>query len=186
MHVLIESRPFIGINAPLFLWAAALGLLLVAVVTGLVLAIRVRKLRVSTTALSSALTKLANPVLGHGLSLIQFEEIKQRFAGFPLCVRTWTRIERKTIRRTAAGCDEYWLAVPASEILTPSTVSGNYINRELYETVPGILTGLGLLFTFIAILVALMHVSFNDTTHRVEGMALLIEGLSGKFVSSET
>jgi hypothetical protein len=47
---------------------------------------------------------------------------------------------------------------------------------------PGLLTGTGLLVTFIAILVALLRVRLVG--NRAEGMALLIEGLSGKFVSS--
>lgn len=184
MNFLTASRQFIGVNAPAFLWIAALGLLLAALMTAIVLAISIRKLRASATALSSSLSKLAKPVLGRGLSLVEMEQIQKCFVDFPLFVRSWTRIERKTIRREATGTDEYWLAVPASEILTPSTVADAYINRDLYESFPGVLTGLGLLFTFVAILVALIHVKFDNTTHQVQGMATLIEGLSGKFVSS--
>jgi hypothetical protein len=48
--------------------------------------------------------------------------------------------------------------------------------------VPSIVTGTGLLFTFLAILVALLDVRLVD--NRVQGLELLIQGLSGKFVSS--
>lgn len=97
-------------------------------------------------------------------------------------VRSWAQIEHKLIRRRASSGDEYCLSVPASDILQTSAVTDAQLNREWYEAIPGILTGTGLLVTFIAILVALLHVRLVG--NRVEGMALLIEGLSGKFVSS--
>ena len=181
---LIKSKQFIGINAPLLLWLAAGALLLAALVFITILAIRVHKLRASGKALSSSLARLSPPTFGTGLSLAKIEEVRTRFAGFPLYARTWTKLQNKTIRRAGATGDEYWLSVPTPEILAPSAVADVYINRELYEAIPGILTGVGLLFTFVAILFALLHVRLNDTTHRVEGMAFLIEGLSGKFISS--
>lgn len=184
MNYLIQSKQFFGVNAPAFLWCAALGLLLAALITGILLAIHVRKLRSSGSALSSALLKLSKPMMGRGLSLGQMEEVRKRFAAYPVFTASWKRIETKTIRRAQQDSDEYWLGVAPSEVLTSSTVYEAHLNRELYETFPGILTGLGLLFTFVAILVALLHVNFNEATHRVEGMALLIEGLSGKFLSS--
>jgi hypothetical protein len=46
----------------------------------------------------------------------------------------------------------------------------------------GIVTWTGLLFTFLAILVALLDVRLAG--NRVQGLELLIQGLSGKFVSS--
>jgi|LQYC01.1.fsa_nt_gi hypothetical protein len=51
-----------------------------------------------------------------------------------------------------------------------------------WSAVPGITTGLGLFVTFLAILVALLDVRLVN--NRVEGLDLLIKGLSGKFVSS--
>lgn len=181
---LIKSQQIIGITAPLFLWIAAFALLFVSFVTALVLAIRVLRLRRAGVALSSCLSKLQRPILGRGLLLSDFDQLRDCFAAQDLYVRSWIAIERNTVRRAAAEGDEYWLAVSASELLTPESVTEGYVNRDFYGMFPGILTGLGLLFTFIAILVALLHVSFNEGTHRVEGMALLIEGLSGKFISS--
>jgi hypothetical protein len=174
----------IGVDAPLFLWLAAVGLLIAGFVAAISLAVRVRKFRRSGTALSSSLSKLSAPILGRGLPLRQIEEIKKQFADFPLYTRSWAAIQNKTIRRAAPNGDEYWLTVPVSDILTPTSVGDAYINRELYGTIPGILTGLGLLFTFIAILLALIHVRVDDKTREVKGMAELIAGLSGKFVSS--
>jgi uncharacterized membrane protein len=184
MNILIESQRFFGVNAPLLLWVAAVGLLVAAAVATATLATCVHKLRNSAKKLSSALAKLPLPTLGHGLTLAEVEEVKQLFAGVHLYTRSWTKLQNKLVRRTEATADEYWLSVPATEILAPSTVTDVYLNRELYESFPGILTGLGLLCTFVAILVALLRVSIDKRTGGVRGIDLLIEGLSGKFISS--
>ena len=182
MNHFIESRQFFGINAPVFAWVAA-GLLLFFAVSAIVsLFIGVRRLCASGNRLSGSLAGLPKPILGSGLSLSDVEVIRKYFSNHALFVRSWTHIEHKLIRRRGASEDEYWLAVPVSDILQTSTVTDAHLNREWYEAIPGILTGTGLLVTFIAILVALLHVRLVE--HRVEGMALLIEGLSGKFVSS--
>lgn len=182
MNHFIESRQFFGINAPVFAWVAA-GLLLFFAVSAIVsLFIRVRRLCASGNRLSSSLAGLPKPILGSGLSLSDVEVIRKYFSNHALFVRSWTHVEHKLIRRRGASEDEYWLSMPVSDILQTSTVTDAHLNREWYEAIPGILTGTGLLVTFIAILVALLHVRLVE--HRVEGMALLIEGLSGKFVSS--
>jgi hypothetical protein len=182
MNHLIESRLFFGINAPLFAWIAAGFLLLFALSAIVILLVGVRRFRTSGNRLSKALMGLRKPTLGSGLSLSDIELIKKQFANHPRFVRSWAQIEHKLIRRRGLSGDEYWLSVPAADILQTSTVTDAQLNREWYEAIPGILTGTGLLVTFIAILVALLHVRLVG--NRVEGMALLIEGLSGKFVSS--
>lgn len=179
---MIESRQFFGISAPVFAWIAA-GLLLLFAFSAIVrLLIRVWKLCASAKRLASSLAGLRKPTLGSGISFSDVEEIGNQFGDHALFVRSWTTIEQKLIRRRGTSADEYWLTAPASEILQTSAVTDAQLNREWYEAIPGILTGTGLLVTFIAILVALLHVRLVG--NRVEGMALLIEGLSGKFVSS--
>jgi len=61
------------------------------------------------------------------------------------------------------------------------------LNRSFFAAIPGIVTGAGLLITFLAILVALLDVKIVDVgtvSKQVEGMETLIHGPSGKFVSS--
>lgn len=74
----------------------------------------------------------------------------------------------------------HWASTPADNIFTDANIVS--INRDWYASYPGVITGLGLLFTFLAILVALLNVSVVDG--QVRGVDLLIRGLSGKFVSS--
>ena len=182
MNHLIESRPFFGVNAPLFAWIAAGLLLLFAFCAVIALLVRVQRIRASGNRLATALTDLRKPSFGSGLSLSDIEAIRKEFGNYARFSRSWAQLENKLIRRRGATGDEYWLSTPATDILRTSEVADTQLNREWYEAIPGILTGTGLLVTFIAILVALLHVRLVG--NRVEGMALLIEGLSGKFVSS--
>lgn len=182
MNHLLESWPLLGVNAPVFAWLAALILLLSAFLAIAVLSFKVQRFWRSSHVLSSSLEKFSRPTLGSGLSLAGVERVKEQFARFPLLGRSWIQLQDKLVRRTGHEGDEYWLSSSPTEILQPPAVTDYYIDREWYGAIPGILTGTGLLVTFIAILVALLHVRINGT--RVEGMDLLIEGLSGKFVSS--
>jgi hypothetical protein len=182
MNLLIESRQFFGINAPLFAWVAAFILLLSALWAATTLFVKVYRFRASGRKLQSALAKLPKTTIGNALSLTELEQIRLHFTKLPLFARCWAQLQKKVIRRSGTSGDEYWLSAPASEILESSSVTDAYINREWYEAIPGILTGTGLLVTFVAILVALLHVRLVG--NKIEGMALLIEGLSGKFISS--
>jgi hypothetical protein len=62
----------------------------------------------------------------------------------------------------------------------------SFYNFAFHQSVPGILTALGLLATFVAILMALAGVTYNvnDPIRPVSGIDQLINGLSGKFLSS--
>ncbi|WP_109485398.1 hypothetical protein [Occallatibacter savannae] len=182
MNYLIETRQFIGVTAPVFAWVAAGLLLLIAFVAAIYLSIRVRLLSASCERAARSLGEYRAPSPGAGLRLSEIEAIRELFDGRSLPSGIWTRIERNLIRRKGSSGDEYWLSRSASEFLKPDEITASQLNREWYEAIPGLLTGTGLLVTFIAILVALLHVRING--NRVEGMPLLIDGLSGKFVSS--
>lgn len=56
------------------------------------------------------------------------------------------------------------------------------IDTNHFTSIPGVLTGIGLLGTFISILIGLYHVHIEGT--EVTGIEELINGLSGKFISS--
>jgi hypothetical protein len=182
VNQLIESKQFFGVNAPLFAWVAACLLLLFAASAIITLLIRIRILSASCNKLSKSLADLRRPALGTGLSLSEIEGLRESFGKRPFLISIWTQIEHKLIRRHGDSGDEYWLSVSASDVLHSSAVTESQLNREWYEAIPGILSGTGLLVTFIAILVALMHVRLDG--NQVKGLDLLIGGLSGKFVSS--
>jgi hypothetical protein len=182
MDYLLAPWILFNIAAPRFAWFAALILLLFALLSILVLVFKVQRFARSSHRLSRSLDQLSRPKVGDGLALADLEEMKELFAKFSLFARSWDQLQGMIVRRPSRSGDEHWLSSPAAEILQPPAVTDFYIDREWYGAIPGILTGTGLLVTFIAILVALLHVRINGA--RVEGMDLLISGLSGKFVSS--
>jgi hypothetical protein len=145
MNYLIQSKELFHINAPVFAWIAAGVLLLFALFAILALFFRVRRLRTSGNRLLSSLADMRKPTFGTGLSLSDVEAIGKHFGDHSPFVRTWTQLEQKLIRRRGTSGDEYWLSVPASDILHSSAVTDPQLNREWYEAMPGILTGTGLL-----------------------------------------
>ncbi|MDH5666388.1 MAG: hypothetical protein OEY86_00050 [Nitrospira sp.] len=62
------------------------------------------------------------------------------------------------------------------------TVCADRLNVRFYQQLPSILTGIGLLFTFVAILIGLSKLHANGS--EIEGIQGLINGLAGKFVTS--
>ncbi len=99
----------------------------------------------------------------------------------------WARMDHNLVRYvTPEGAEEWYLGAPAREVLTEESVSERYYHASFYQAVPGILTGLGLAATFIAILWALtgLHVTVTNDTETITGIKELIEGLSGKFLTS--
>ena len=87
---------------------------------------------------------------------------------------------------SASGHQGWFVTRPIEECLSEHSVLDEFYHSDFHQAVPGILTSLGLLATFIAILQALAGVSYNagDPAHAVSGIDQLINGLSGKFLSS--
>lgn len=86
-------------------------------------------------------------------------------------------------RRPSEGL---FLVTSSREALPESELIGRDFNADFYHSLPGIVTGLGLAITFIAILMGLYHVSYDPTKigNPVQGIEGLINNLSGKFTSS--
>jgi hypothetical protein len=99
----------------------------------------------------------------------------------------WRTLDQSMECYTSASGDEGWFITrPISECLPEENVVDSFYNATFHQSVPGILTALGLLATFVAILLALAGVTYNvnDPIRPVSGIDQLINGLSGKFVSS--
>ncbi len=91
---------------------------------------------------------------------------------------SWIDYESQLVMKGENGL--YWSATPADKIFTDANVVS--LNRSWYSSFPGVITGVGLLFTFVAILIALLNVDVVEG--QVKGVDLLIRGLSAKFISS--
>ena len=80
--------------------------------------------------------------------------------------------------------DGYFLTVAAAELLTDDAIILSTYHGRLQAAVPGLLTSVGLLGTFLAILVGLAGLTPNEATETVKGVSGLVASLSGKFATS--
>ncbi len=92
-------------------------------------------------------------------------------------------------RKTFAIEQPAWFLEPtvsaqksAAEFFSFDTSMAEYLNVGFYRQLPSFLTGIGLMFTFLAILIGLSKLHANGS--QIEGIPGLINGLSGKFVTS--
>jgi hypothetical protein len=123
-------------------------------------------------------------VAGQGITPDHFEEVKTAFDGVHALDSAWNEFEAQCVRRrNAKGALGWFSADSAAAAFDDARTLEGSLNRDFYHAVPGIVTGFGLLVTFVAILMALKDVNIG-ANGEVVGLKNLIEGLSGKFVSS--
>jgi hypothetical protein len=123
-----------------------------------------------------------------GLSPEKLAVIRRKAGALPGKPREWwLALEQSMEFYTSPAGDEGWFITrPVAESLSEEDVIDSFYHSSFHQSIPGILTALGLLATFVAILMALAGVTYNinDPVRPVSGIDQLINGLSGKFVSS--
>ena len=152
---------------------------------------RARRARSQITVLANALKTFGEdtPLKRRtGLSLATLDEIRSRCEALnQIPAAMWTAIEaqRRTVHqpRRSRGL-----------VLNRQTSRGaalrdcyrKHFHSAIFSSFPGLLTGAGLTLTFVAILLALYGVHYDkaNTVDPISGIDTLINGLSGKFLSS--
>lgn len=123
-----------------------------------------------------------------GLSLDKMAALRRKMGLLPGKPREWWRtLDEAMEQYTSLTGDEGWFITrPIPECLPEEELVDSFYHSRFHESVPNILTALGLLATFVAILIALAGVTYNvrDAMRPVSGIDQLINGLSGKFLSS--
>jgi hypothetical protein len=123
-----------------------------------------------------------------GLSQDKMIALRRKAALLPGKPREWWQAldESMELYASLTGEEGVFLTRPVPECLPEEAVVDSFYHSRFHESVPGILTALGLLATFVAILMALAGVTYNvrDPMRPVSGIDQLINGLSGKFLSS--
>jgi hypothetical protein len=176
----------VGLKAPWFSWLAAIGLIILPIYYFVRLYIHFR--RESSTYLSviNKLAALQKEIVvrpGNGLSVSAYDSIAQIFNNTPSLISAWNGFKSKIVRRQdKEGKDYFWTTDSATMDFSESALIDYHLNKDFFVSLPGIVTGTGLLFTFLAILVALFGVHKEGT--KFVGIEELIGGLSGKFLSS--
>ena len=184
-----------GLDAPKFAWLAAIGLLVVPLCVLLSLFWKIRTQSGILVDAADRIDRLRSRTFSgprgiperspNGMAAGVFASLSSILAGFPALSHAWNGYASTVVVRPGkTGEEEFWSSQSAESNFTESALWGAHLNRALYNSLPGVVTSVGLLFTFLAILVALLDVRINTQTSQIEGLPLLIEGLSGKFVSS--
>ncbi|MDD3013658.1 MAG: anti-phage ZorAB system protein ZorA [Candidatus Gastranaerophilales bacterium] len=109
---------------------------------------------------------------------------KEKFSGKTYLRDIWQEFEETLeVLKDASGKTIVYNTIQAEHFFNRNTVIKPNIKLDILNAVPGILTSIGLLGTFIAILFGLYHVKVQ-VGGAVTGIDGLINGLSGKFLSS--
>jgi len=188
-----------GLDAPKFAWVAAVGLLVIPFCVLLYLfravrgqlrilidaANRVDELRSRILNRTGAADNGPRDALKNGLTAHGYSALADILGGSRTLSHAWRGYAAAmVVRSNGTGGEQFWASESAETTFTDSAIWEGRLNRAFYNSLPGAVTSTGLLFTFLAILVALLDVRINTHTNQIEGLPLLIEGLSGKFVSS--
>jgi hypothetical protein len=146
-----------------------------------------RNVRSSAESLRALLHKAKMPVAerrtGRPLELV--ERIRTDAAKLPNAPASWWGRLDAALSPYGAGESRargWFLTAPAGEILDEDVVIHRHYDGGFYGSVPGLLTSLGLLGTFIAILVGLRGLQPEGDI--IRGVPGLVGSLSGKFTTS--
>jgi len=187
LELLKATKTLWGLTAPWFAWVAAAVLLAFPLLALIVLWWRVRGESRRVEEAAKRIDQLRSRIPHdprRGLSLEAFNQLADIFSKSNPLHRPWNSFLADVVsRRQASGEEQYWASESAESAFSEEALYGGRINLGFFTSLPGIVTGTGLLFTFLAILVALLDVKITET-QQITGLDLLIQGLSGKFVSS--
>jgi len=185
---LMSEVAFLGIKAPAFTWMMAI-FIIVSVATCFMRMRRDYARGKSTNKdIAAAVAQFGTSISrmpGDGLTVAMLETLDKMFTGHPTHQPSWLDFRATLTRQfNVNGEDMYLASESASRAFGENSDFDSRINKGFYQAVPGIFTGIGLLVTFIAILLALKGVSKDPVTRQFTGIDQLISGLSGKFISS--
>jgi hypothetical protein len=182
MFLLKAQWELFGLKAPAFSWMVSAVLVLYCIYVYLEYRRESRERKGVLAAAEKRLRSLqprgsASP--GRGMSRQLYEAISAVFDGLPLLQAPWQNIRSFIIAKTnETGEEQFWVSEEMGNILN----GAGMIDSQSYKTAPTVISGIGLLATFLAILVALLDIRL--TNNKVQGLDLLVQGLSGKFLSS--
>jgi hypothetical protein len=178
----------LGLKAPWFSWLAALGLISLPIYYLVKL---YKHARLESAAYFSVVKQLESIqkkndlTPNKGLTLKTYDSIKQVFNNAPSLSPAWNSFKSKIVEHHNNDKEyRYWATDSADKDFSESALIEVHLNKSFFISIPTVVTSTGLLFTFLAILVALFDVKINPDTKKFEGISGLIGGLSGKFVSS--
>ncbi len=181
MFLLKIQWELFGLKAPAFSWVVSVCLIVYSIyIYGMHLKASRNRQRVLTLAQKrlSSLEGEGSGRPGEGISRSFYDSIAAVFDDLPLLQPLWRAIASCILVTDRDKEDKFWV----SEDIDQMVAGSKGFDHDGYRTAPTVISGVGLLATFLAILVALLDVRLAQ--NRVQGLDLLVQGLSGKFLSS--
>jgi hypothetical protein len=166
-------------------------LIAAAIAVSIALFLQIRQVGSPIGVLIEALNSAGNSSQSQrrdGLPLAALDEVRSQCESLDDVPRGWwTAIDSHIEHYSSPQEVEGWfLTETPRQILPYEIVVGKRFHSAIFSAFPGLLTGAGLTLTFIAILWALYGVHYDkaNTVEPISGIDVLINGLSGKFLSS--
>ncbi len=182
IYLLKIQWEFFGLSAPAFSWVASAGIVVYCLWVYLrqwrESKIRQRVFSIAEKRLKSIQTEKPQRQ-SNGIPRGFYDAIDKSFNGLPLLNIPWQTISSFMVSKTGKNGEErFWVSEDIGNLFNDTVT----VENPNYKNAPAIITGIGLLATFLAILVALLDMRLVN--NRIQGLDLLIHGLSGKFLSS--
>ena len=115
------------------------------------------------------------------------EEIKSSLSEVPIINHYWSEFwETVVINKDQSGNDQFFNTVDAEYFFNEENLISNHIDIRFYNALPGILTGLGILGTFLGLMFGLSNLDFASANSNElrEGIAKLLSGATIAFSTS--
>lgn len=116
--------------------------------------------------------------------LTRLKKLDQAMRDIVAFKRPWTQYRKTLLIEHVAWTTEprIFSTRQAEELFPQEAVIGHRVDVGFYSQVPSLITGLGLLLTFVAICIGLTRLHADGQT--ISGIQGLINGLAGKFLTS--
>lgn len=174
----LSSCRVFGYEMPPLILIASIMIFLLFALALLWLAYQTLQIQSGLQVAVDAITDSQNPIEKEA----DLEPIRKALQKSPTTQHAWQSFEATLLHPGEHG-KELSATQPAEKALPRTVLIDENLAGSFFALVPGTLTGLGLLMTFVAILDGLSHVTVTAEMD-VQGISGLINGLSGKFFSS--
>jgi hypothetical protein len=180
IHPFTDADPFGLMRAPGISWFGTVAIFVFAVMVAMSLWVKTRRaLRplVHVSGQLETISRSAWKIDREGLFLL--DSIMEREAR----LRPYWRTFRDTLLPgNSERGGKIYSTRSAEEFFTWDALLGQRLNLAFYASIPGFVVGLGLLLTFVAILIGLYELQIQGLTRGAT--EALVRGLSGKFLTS--
>lgn len=113
-----------------------------------------------------------------------YEELKEQLSNNPIFKPLWKRFDESIVRVHREDRIRLFTTLDAHHFFNESTLINPFINLRLYNSIPGLLTGIGILGTFVGLVIGLANINLEvirteDPSQGIEGLIQGIIGLLG-------